>query len=328
MEQTTHSFLIKKIEEKTDCWIIYPYKSSGVSLSTITILKQYYNGSLPSISGLKYYKGQLPFISGFLRQLSRPNKLDVTLLGDFVISATMNGTHLFTLTEEQYPDKLKKELAIKRAYNERILAEERAYIERISSLLNDYLEKISAKPPSELRLSMLINDLPPVLKPYINQHNLYDSTATEERLYISSILSGICADIYHQEIPKDPKEYLCSDKHWFCLAARYEGLYAGLASDLKHIFDLEEHNKELSDDLKETFFVKTCQRIKIRLQKRLPIDPPDELMKYFIICCAEILQAYAQDYSAITDTDECHIDEKNLELTKYTNLILPHSILR
>ena len=304
MKQTVYSFPIDKITESADCWLIYPLSEDDAATTPsgpIKILKQ-------------YYSGQLPRITSFLKKLLFADKLDVTLIGNTVISATMNGTHLFTLKEEQYPDELKQELAQERAYNE-----------KISSYLEEYLKGFPQKLP--LDFHTILEDLPPMLMPYIYLHKQYDRTTTK-RLNLSCILVKICAEIYHQAFPENPRDYrFCSllDVWYKC---RYQSL---ISSDLEQFFFLEKayqkFNKALPKELNKGSG-KIYFEIKRLLEEKLPIKPHPELKKYFMTCCAEILYAYVQDYSTVTHAlfFKQLVKPKELKLPNYTNLILPKEL--
>ncbi|MBQ7303424.1 MAG: hypothetical protein IJW75_00705, partial [Alphaproteobacteria bacterium] len=142
-----NSFSIRVIEELDNGWNFYPKEEN---FSPIFIGKNQYVGK------------KLPKPKFWWQK----NKLKICYINDFIILAKFNGTTLFEVKENQYPQKIKEALIYEQSNSQSYIKYCRLRDNKVKKELEKYLAKIAIN----TNLEKEISQLPICFRAYLQLH--------------------------------------------------------------------------------------------------------------------------------------------------------------
>lgn len=159
---------VKKIKETSDGWNLYPTDRDD---APIFISKKNYSGKMPP----------------FFRWPWQEVELELTSVGEFQVSAALDGHTLFEISEKDYPAAVKELLEQGEVLHQEAVASVKKRDDAIKEALAAYLKVVPCNPNLESELSFLKL----CLRVYMKMH-LFKGTSGQDRLQRLNLMMLIC----------------------------------------------------------------------------------------------------------------------------------------
>ncbi|MBR6355886.1 MAG: hypothetical protein IKR92_03420 [Alphaproteobacteria bacterium] len=172
------SFKIKKIKETSKDWLLYPEGSN----KPFKLPKEQVYGNLPPV-------WKFPWLS---------HTLNIKTAANFVAYAEMDGLVLFNIPEEQYPERVKKEVARIRKIDEDYAQMQKEYQDSLKTQLAEYLPQV----PEVKELEDSFAGLPVCWRMYLKMRlpMLYQNDDSRQRLTLMYRLITIANRLYKRHV--------------------------------------------------------------------------------------------------------------------------------
>lgn len=296
---------VKKIKETPDGWNLYPTDNDKVP---IFIKKKDYSGKMP------------PFFRWPWQKL----ELNLCLVHDFQVSASLNGHTLFEILEEDYPLAIKELLKEGEKLHQEAEVFRKNYDATLKEKLNDYLKGIALNPNLEDELSTLKL----CLRVYMKLH-LFNDPLEQMRLQRLNLMMLICKmaqRIYMRHVNEERP-----------LGIALASFKYSLTNGFPHYRDrVENYEKLLPQQKDEKIFELYYEVDELMSRTLLPIKD-DSLKRYLNYLTREVLGIFSDDMACL----DCHnpYDARNsrissdertyrlnygkMKLLKYKSFVLP-----
>lgn len=297
------SFQIKKIKQTEKDWLLY---AKGYD-KPFELPKERVYGDLPPV-------WKFPW---------QYHTLNVRTIADFAVYAEMDGLVLFNIPEEQYPERIKKEVARIRKIDEDYAQLEKEYADSLKTQLTEYLPQV----PTANELEDSISEFPVCWQQYLKMllPMQYRDTDSRQRLYLTYWLISIANRLYKRHV--DTESVL--DVGWASLDFMVHNRAVYDLTDV--LVDEIEQNPDHRNSEAFAFYFEA----RAELRRVLPQAPQRLEIELIKILC-RLLENYAEDLALLqrrrpytlfgqtttTDKESYRFLRKEMKLPKFTSLII------
>lgn len=268
------SFEIRKIEESAQKWICYPKGEE----KPIELDKSLVYGKVPPV-------WKFPW---------QCHKLNISLIGNFIKKAEMDGLILFDLPEKDFPKEVKKTLNDWRKKQEEFQAEQNLYDQGIKEKIADYVTLIDEQPDIEdeilklpvcwrlyLKMLWLKQYQRPELKPRVLL--MFKLVKLADKLYLRHVNARSRTDIFAKD--------LSFSRIWRLDFYGYD----------KKLFDCRVNQPTLLEDEEKLGSFILFNEINTIWTEFLPPIDDEKLMLYMNYVVRTMLSSYSKDMFVLAD---------------------------
>lgn len=297
------SFQIKKIGETQKDWLLY---AKGQD-KPFELPKERVYGNLPPVWKFPWQN----------------HTLNIKTVANYAVYAEMDGLILFNLSEEQYPEKIKKEVERLRKIEEEYARAQQEYADSLKTQLAEYLPQV----PSVSEIEDSIFQLPVCWQLYLKMllPLQYQDSDSQQRLNLMYWLVTIVNRLYKRHV--DTESIL--DVGWASInfMVHHWAVY-----DLTDILvdEIEQNPNHRNSEAFAFYF-----EVRAELRRVLP-QAPQRLEVKLIQTICRLLEAYADDLALLqrrrpytllgqtttTDKESYRALRQEMKLPKFKSLII------
>ena len=310
------SFLVQRIEKLNDGWKFYPVDETP---KPVFISAQNFSGKLPH--KFKFFWQKRIF--------------EYEYYGDFICSASLDGTQLFLISEENYPDDIKRDLAaFQKSYTE-FLEKCQKDDEQLKKDLTAYVQKFSPNSTLEEDISKLRVPLRTYLK-----LQLFKSSTTEisKRINLVFLLSQIAERIYKRHVKETDKKHSLDLPCCWATLRFSPTIFEDIWPDWR--FDIADMEKAVGEEKTHEVF-ETYYEAESLISELLPPTENVYIQRYLNYLVRKLLWLLAEDWDTLqsnalrngwsnlricSDEQDYQYQYHKMKLLHHTNFILPEEI--